>query len=134
MFRAQKSASEPGPSIIGQHKRRVNPDLQPKRVHFEQLNPRALRHTRRTSPTLTCGVNARAKHITAVKTFILITFLLLVSNVPSGLVGLGIVKIFPLTYFYFINHTCNPLVYITLSKTFRNDVKNIFRKLCAVGP
>ena len=62
-----------------------------------------------------------AQHLTAVKMFSLITIFYLFGYVPFGLMMSGLAPT-EVGFFYFVNHFCNPLIYVIVNKRFRRDV------------
>lgn len=67
----------------------------------------------------------RSKHITAVKVFIALFLILIVSYIPTRLVRSETAENFYVTYLYFVNHVGNPLVYYAINKTYRSDVNQL---------
>ena len=77
-----------------------------------------------------CFKTSHSKHITSVKTFITISAFCFLAYVPSSSVMLGFTDQFYVSYFYFISHICNPVIYVAFNKVFRNDVKRLLRIQC----
>ena len=78
--------------------------------------------------TLTNKNKMYKRHIQSVKIFLAITITGFLSYVPASLGFHLSVEYQFLTYTYFCNHINNPLVYLALNKTFRNDVIALWAK------
>ena len=62
----------------------------------------------------------------SLKMFGAITILFVLSFTPFMMVNTGITQdMFWLYYFYFMNHTCNPVIYYAINIKFRKDVKEL---------
>ena len=68
------------------------------------------------------------KHLTGVKMFSLITAFYLVGYVPFGLMRTRFAP-YEVGFLYFVNHFCNPLIYIIVNKRFRRDVIDVIANI-----
>ena len=78
---------------------------------------------------------SRRSHLVAVKMFLAITICCFVAYVDSFLVFFGIIN-WRFGTLYFLNHICNPYIYISLNRSFRTKFcrfyKDIFLKMVSL--
>ena len=89
-----------------------------------------VRIRRHSAQRAALGVGGQdAQHLTAVKMFSLITAFYLLGYVPLCFRRLNFGPI-ELNFFYFVNHVCNPIIYVIFNDRFRRDVTNLAAKMC----
>lgn len=74
----------------------------------------------------------RLQNLTAVRIFIALFLLLIVSYIPTIAFTTGLVNQPMLTYLYFINHTGNPIAYYVINERFRKEVNLLVAGRCRV--
>ena len=67
----------------------------------------------------------RKKHLIAVKTFGAVSLYFLISYFSAFMAANGVIPLAAL-YLYFLNHICNPVIYLFLNREFRGKVQEIF--------
>ena len=69
----------------------------------------------------------RKKHVVAVKTFGAVSVCFLLSYAAAYSVANGISP-YAFVYFYFLNHTCNPVIYLLLNREFRGKFRDLITR------
>ena len=79
---------------------------------------------------LNSNTSKRSKIISrkTLKMFLFTTILFVVSNVPVILIGARLTDYFYITYFSFINHTANIVVYVCFNADFRKELVGVCKK------
>ena len=70
---------------------------------------------------------ARKKHVVAIKTFGAVSLCFLTSYITAYLVRNGFMPIYA-DFLYFLNHICNPVIYLFFNREFRAKAREIFRR------
>ena len=68
----------------------------------------------------------RNRHVVAVKTFGAVTLCFLISYTAAYAVRSELLPLYA-DYLYFLNHICNPVIYILLNREFREKVRDLTR-------
>ena len=71
----------------------------------------------------------RERHVVAVKTFGAVTLCLLASYIPAFAVASQSLRV-EFLFLYYINHLCNPFIYFSFNREFRQSVFAVVRRKC----
>ena len=74
-------------------------------------------------------------HVKTLKIYVAVLALFIVSNVPSAILAKNPETQFSwLAYFFYFNNIGNPFIYYAFNKTFRDEVKAVWRSIVPCRP